>query len=484
MESVRPMDILVIEDDADALINLRDILELDDYRVATATTAAEALNRDDWSRFAAIILDRQLPDASADVLLPMLRAAAPEAAVIVVTGYSDLQGAIAALRQGAADYILKPLNIEALRASLARITERRRLSLAKERSEAAFRHLVEAAECMIVILRPDRSILYFSPYAERLTGHAAEEVQGRDYFPLFIPESHDAAVRAAFSSVMAGEKMYGYENPIVCRDGTRRWMVWNARLLIDYEGGPAVLAVGQDITAVKQAQQRAVQTERLAAIGQMVAGLAHESRNALQRSQACLEMLALAVKDRPESLALIARLQAAQDHLHHLYEDVRSYAAPITLDRRPCNLREVWQEAWAHLESARRGKEAFLEERTDGVNLCCLADPFRMGQVFRNILENGLSAGRPPVEIAVRAEAADLDGQPAIRITIRDNGPGLAPEQRQKVFDPFYTTKAKGTGLGMAITKRIVEAHGGQITVGEVDAPGAVFLVTLPRGMP
>ncbi|MBV8555183.1 MAG: HAMP domain-containing histidine kinase, partial [Planctomycetaceae bacterium] len=161
-----------------------------------------------------------------------------------------------------------------------------------------------------------------------------------------------------------------------------------------------------------------------------------------------------------------------------------SYAAPITLDRRPCNLREVWQEAWAHLESARRGKEAFLEDRTDGVNLCCLADPFRMGQVFRNILENGLSAGRPPVEIAVRAEAADLDGQPAIRIAVRDNGPGLAPEQRQKVFDPFYTTKAKGTGLGMAISKRIVEAHGGQITVGEVDAPGAVFLVTLPRGMP
>ena len=116
MESVWPVDILVIEDDADALANLRDILELDDYRVATATTAAEALNRDDWSRFAAIILDRQLPDASADVLLPMLRAAAPEAAVIVVTGYSDLQGAIAALRQGAADYILKPLNIEALRA--------------------------------------------------------------------------------------------------------------------------------------------------------------------------------------------------------------------------------------------------------------------------------------------------------------------------------------------------------------------------------
>ena len=306
MDSLTPLDILVIEDDADALANMRDILELDNCRVTSAMTAAEVLDRKDWSRFTAIILDRQLPDSSADVLLPTLRAAAPEAAVIVVTGYSDLQGAIAALRQGAADYILKPLNIEALRASLTRIAERRRLALAKERSEAAFRHLVEAAECMIVILRPDRSILYFNSYAERLTGYSAREVQGRDYFALFIPEAHDISVRGAVHRVLDGEKVHGFENPIVCRDGSRRWMVWNSRLLMDYDGGPAVLAVGQDITGVKKAQQRALQTERLAAIGQMVAGLAHESRNALQRSQACLEMLALTVKDRPEALDLIA----------------------------------------------------------------------------------------------------------------------------------------------------------------------------------
>ena len=67
---------------------------------------------------------------------------------------------------------------------------------------------------------------------------------------------------------------------------------------------------------------------------------------------------------------------------------------------------------------------------------------------------------------------------------VRDNGPGLDPELRQKVFDPFFTTKAKGTGLGMAIARRIVEAHGGQIAVGDGDAPGAVFVITLPRGNP
>ena len=115
MDAAPPLDILVIEDDADARENLRDILELDDHRVATAGSAAEALARDDWARFAVIILDRRLPDATAEQLMPWLKAAAPGAAVIVVTGYADLQGAIAALRQGATDYLLKPLNADILR---------------------------------------------------------------------------------------------------------------------------------------------------------------------------------------------------------------------------------------------------------------------------------------------------------------------------------------------------------------------------------
>ena len=380
MDDLLPIDILVIEDDADTRVNLRDILELDDHRVVTAANAAEALNRENWDHFAAIILDRRLPDATAEQLLPRLKAVAPHAAVIVVTGYADIQGAIAALRQGASDYILKPLNPDVLRASLTRIAERQRLRLAKEASEAAFRHLVEAAECLIVILRPDHSIVYFSPFAERLTGYTAAEVR-RARLPDAVPARGPTAGAVA-GDVPAGRSParlpHGFENPVVCRDGTRRWITWNARHLPDYEGGSAVLKIGQDITYLKQAQERAMQAERLAAIGQMVAGLAHESRNALQRSQACLEMLALAVRDRPDALALIDRLQKAQDHLHLLYEDVRGYAAPIVLDRRPCDLGVVWREAWAHLAPARKAKDATLRATTRGVDLyLCAADAFR-----------------------------------------------------------------------------------------------------------
>ena len=194
-----PLGILVIEDDADTRDNLRDILELDDHRVTMAGSAAEAMARSDWANFAAIILDRRLPDATAEQLMPRLKAAAPDVAVIVITGYADLQGAIAALRQGATDYIVKPLNADLLRASLARIAERRQLALAMERSEAAFRQLVEAAECMIVILRPDHTIVYFSPFAERLTGYGAAEVHGRDYVSLLLPEPDRQAVALSSS---------------------------------------------------------------------------------------------------------------------------------------------------------------------------------------------------------------------------------------------------------------------------------------------
>lgn len=477
-----PMRVLVVDDDADTRTNLCDILELDDYQVETAGSVAELLRHSNWDDYFAILLDRRLPDGTAEQVLPRLRELAPRAAVLIVTGHADLQGAVEALRQGATDYILKPINAEALRASLLRVAERQRMARDKERSEAAFRTLVEAAPCMILILRPDHAIAYLSSFGEELTGFEARAVLGQDYLQRFVPEWARAATRQELHRANHGIATRGFEHPVLCRDGTQRWMVWNAQRLDDYQGQPAILAVGQDITNLKQAQEHALQSARLAAIGQMVTGLAHESGNALARSQACLEMLTWEVQDKPEAIDLIGRIQSAQNHLQQLYEEVRGYAAPLKLERELWNVQAIWRQAWQNLSLLRQGKATTLREETNDIGLECAVDNFRLEQVFRNILENSLAACKDPVEIDVRCTEIDVNGQRTLRIAVHDNGPGLSAEQRRRIFDPFFTTKTKGTGLGMAIAKRIVEAHGGQIGVGPDVGQGTEIVLLLPRG--
>lgn len=347
--------ILIVDDEPDMVNGLRRVLSLDNYRVETAGTIGEMLNRSDWSHFLAILLDRKLPDGYAEDVLPQLIASAPDSAVIIVTGYADLDSTIAALRNGASDYLLKPVNPHAMRACLARLSQ------------------------------------------------------------------------------------------------------------------------------LKQSERRAVQAERLAAIGEMVAMLAHEARNYLQLIQTHVELLQSNLRDQPEAIRSLGRIEGATDAVGQLLEEVRHYTAPIHLNRECCDLRMIWQMVWADLALIREGRDVEFLEDADGVNLQLAVDVQRLRQVFRNLLENSLAASCDPVCIEMRCCEATFRGNSALCVIIRDNGPGLTEEQQQKVFDAFYTTKSSGTGLGLAIVRRIIDAHGGQIALGAASTCGAEFVITLPR---
>ena len=212
-------------------------------------------------------------------------------------------------------------------------------------------------------------------------------------------------------------------------------------------------------------------------------GLIHESRNALQRSKACLEMLALEVQDRADALDLVTRAQRAQEYLQQLYEEVREYAAPIKLQREPCNVAEVWRETWGHLAHLLEGTQLKLQEQLELNECVCDVDRFAVGQVFRNILENAIAASPPAGQITISCRETQVHGKRAIGIAFCDQGPGLTAEQQKRIFEPFFTTKTKGTGLGMAIAQRIVQSHGGTIRLGRADRAGAEIIVVLPRDL-
>ncbi len=500
MASASPLRILVVDDDADTVANLRDILELDGYEVEAAGSLAEVLARKDWDRWFAVILDRRLPDGTAEELLPRLKDLSPEAVVIIITGYADLAGAIAAIRQGAADYILKPIDADLIRSRLAGLAERRRSAEEILRLNTDLQHRVNELQTLLDVIPigiaiaedPDCARIRVNPALAQILrirpgSRAAlgKPGPGRTAFHLFrggkeVPvEEHPMRVAAR------GRVVKEVELDVVHPGGETVNLYGHAAPLLDGSGRPrGSVGAFLDVTERKKSQQRALETERLAAIGQMVTGLAHESGNALARSQSCLEMLAWEVEDRPEAQDLIRRVQKAQDDLQQLYDEVRNYAAPLKLERDAWDLSSVWRTSWENLSLARQGRDAVLREEKGGMDLRCRVDAFRLGQVFRNILENALAACRDPVRVVVRCSGTNLAGRPAVRVSVQDNGPGLTADQRSRIFEPFFTTRTKGTGLGMAIARRIVEAHGGTIAVGPAQGGGAEILVTLPREEP
>jgi PAS domain S-box-containing protein len=356
------------------------------------------------------------------------------------------------------------------------------------RAQKAFADgLIDMAQAAVVVFGGRGHILRVNAYLEALSGHPREEFLGEGGWQLLVAGA-DRAALDEFLLALATGRVVRRRLPLQTAGGRQRSVEWSCRPLAwtAPAGGaagdaPALLAVGHDITDLEEAQRHALQLERLAAIGEMAAGLAHESRNALQRGQACLDRLRWRLDDQPELADLVTRARQANNDLLRLYEDVGRYAAPLGIDRRPCDVARVWREAWANLTSLFPGRDARLDEDA-GCECVCHADAFRLGQVFRNVFENSLAACADPVRVTVRCREVATAAGPALEVAVRDNGPGLNAEQRQRLFEPFYTTKVRGTGLGMAIAKRIVEAHGGRIAVGDPAGPGAEILFTLPRG--
>jgi signal transduction histidine kinase len=343
--------LLIVEDDADTQSNLRDILELDGYEIDAVASLAQARQKD-WRDFFAFVLDHRLPDGTAEDLLAEIHNSAPSAGILIVTGHADLGGTITALRHGVDDYILKPIDADALRASLIRIRK------------------------------------------------------------------------------------------------------------------------------LREARERLIRSERLAAIGQMVSGIAHESRNFLQKISAAVESLQSQGTWDPDDSADLASIRRGCDGLTRLLNDLREYAAPIKLDRCRSDLTKVWRSAWKSLAHQHDEKDATLIERLDSESIWLSIDHFRMEQVFRNLFENSLAACTVPARITVRCENDSPNGM--IRITVSDNGPGLKTPQPSSVFEPFFTTKTQGTGLGLSIVRRIIEAHGGVITARNIPKEGASFELELP----
>ncbi len=355
----------------------------------------------------------------------------------------------------------------------------RHLSEARQRHEESLlrmHFIVENLPAGAAYVSLDTGILLVNRMFEEMTGYTQADLTD-------LPRAFELLFRERAAEVQlqhAEDQAAGFPIPRVLlvdrNDGKQAWVEMAAYRYDDHE-----VWLWHDITDRLAAQSRLVQSERLAAIGEMMTGLAHESRNALQRAQAALDMLELDLDQRPDLRTFSRRAVSAIDELQRLYEEVRNYAAPIQLERCQTNLEAICQEVWDQVQQVHHDKQIQFNTQMDEDARTILIDSHRVKQVFRNILENAVAV--LPDQggiIEVTAETLIDDGKLWIGIAIQDNGPGMNDEQKRRVFEPFFTTKTRGTGLGMAIVRRIMEAHGGAASVGSPER-GARIVLRFPK---
>lgn len=244
---------------------------------------------------------------------------------------------------------------------------------------------------------------------------------------------------------------------------------------------------------LREADDQLQRSRRLAALGEMAAGIAHEIRNPLGSIGLYARMLAEDLDDRPQEQDVAAKIGRAVRGLDAIVTDVLAFAGDARMRVAPTPVRDILDTAVEHAGVAGSRVEIDIEiciEDEDSLELEC--DAAKLGQAILNVIRNGVEAIEEAAEsdadaarlLRITAAGIDLPDGPAVVIAVRDSGTGIHGEVTERMFNPFYTTRAVGTGLGLAIVHRIVDAHGGRVSVsnnGPRPGDGATVEMVIPK---
>jgi len=362
--------------------------------------------------------------------------------------------------------------------TLVDITEKRKLERRLLQQEEFRRRLLESFPDLILVVDLEGRYTFVSARVQDILGYRAEDLLGRQ---ISDTRDYSSELLLLYREAAAGAASLGStEFSARHRDGTWRTMRASASQLFDADSKLAGVVISvRDITTERKLEQQVVQSERLAAMGAMIGGVAHELNNPLTSILGVSELL----QDSQATDAArkqIAILQQQARRAAEIVHNLTFFASPPAPGKTAVSLAEIVERTLnLHSYSLRKNSIAvdFLREPNSPY---VQADPHQMMQVFLNLIMNAEQAiretrdrGTLRIRLGNRADTAWASFQ--------DDGPGIRPENIDSIFDPFYTTKrpGRGTGLGLSICKSIIREHSGAIEAANAPGGGAVFTVTL-----
>ena len=372
-------------------------------------------------------------------------------------------------------------NIIRYQGTLVDITEKRNMEWELAQQEEFRRRLLESFPDLILVVDLEEHYTFVSARARDLLGYEPKDMLGKKITDL---EDHSPELASLYRDVVSGKQVFGSaEYSARHHDGSWRTMRASASQLADADAkiNGAIISV-RDITIERKLEQQIVQSERLAAMGAMIGGVAHELNNPLTSILGVSELLQ-DTETNETSRKQLAMLQQQARRAAEIVQNLTYFARPPAPGKSKINLSEVVERTLnLHAYSLRKNNITvdFLKE--SGVPYA-LGDPHQLMQVFLNLIlnaEQAIRESRDKGTLRIRLGKGDK----AVWVSFHDDGPGIPKENLPSIFDPFYTTKrpGRGTGLGLSICKSVMKEHNGSVEATNAPDGGAVFTVTLPAG--
>ncbi len=489
--------ILLIDDEK---VNVRVLalsLKSDGYDVITAYNGKEGLESFIKNSPAIIITDIKMPGMEGIELLKNIKQHNAEAEVIIITGHGDIDLAIKALKYGASDFINKPIRDEVLAVALKRAEDKLdireklqeytnnlenmiKIATQDVRRKSNFQaKLIKSSSEGIVATDDKWRVVIFNPGAEKIFGYSKSKIIGKTELKDLLP----ANIRQFFE---LEKKIIRQQIIIINNNGEHVPVRFSGTILQEADKMMGCVAFFQDLREIKQLEKELIHSERLAAVGQTMAGMAHCIKNILHGFKGGSYLVNIGLdKNNPDKLKNGWQMvQRNIGRISDLVLDLLSYSKDRSPEPQICFPNKIAADACELLQNLAEEHEIAILQDYDLLIGEGLIDPRMLQRILLNLISNAIDACIFDETIGkswqVSVKTALIDQQMII-LEVQDNGCGMSDEVKSKLFSSFFSTKgSRGTGLGLLVTRKLIKENKGSIEVSSMVDKGTVFKVKLP----
>jgi len=488
--------VLVLDDDPESRRVLEVRLEDLGLAVKAVGSSREALAALESGGFELALFDLSMEPTDGLALIEAAHARQPGLPVLIMTAPGAVGDAVAAIQRGAFDYLTKPFIPDELRARVGRALSERRWARDRGRLKAVGETLASSgiverildavAQATVEATEAERSVVFLFEGGQ-VVPMASAGTQPKAWEPLQAA-AVAAIEKGAPTRVTGGDGRVALAAPLVVKNGPVGALVVEcAERVSPTEEDLELLALFsfQAAVALKNAHELSqLRSGALAALGRMATQVAHELKNPLGGLKLYARHLEkrLAAGSDPELAGLAQKIGHAVDHLADLVTEITAFGRPPELKQENVNVPQLLDDCLSLAQDRLAGRRIRVAREDEPDIPVAFLDPREMRKVFLNLLLNALDAMGDEGTLGVGV-AYDREGD-MLRVTVEDSGCGMSEETLSRVFDLFFTTKPHGTGLGMAISRSVVDLHGGRIDIDSRLGQGTRVRVVLPVRQP